>query len=316
MSSVITLTREVRKIPYFSDISDEKEVIVPRPLIYESILFSLEYIKLEDLSTIIENRVYLGLKNEDFLVKELLWKLGETEETWSRERSVVVQNELKPYLEKRSCEYVYGIRCLVPLNDDTCSTIALFGNVRLLKWAREEKGCFWDYKTVHNAYENNHLDVYKYFVSLEKLDFDVKYNRSQYYFECYGLKFVIDEETDTIKGTMKFGIVTSLTDKQVDFTNGLCKLKYNKGTCVKILRNMINRTPDIVNKEDKAKNIKILMDYIIRHDILSLIGSKFIESVRLKLEELSSIDVPGPYNPIEWIPLVKKKLFPEDPVHN
>ena len=197
MSSTIVLTDEIRKIPYFSSFSeDEKEVVVPREYINESINYDKEVERIGDctLVTIIENRVYLGLDN-DQLIRELLWRLGELEVTMKHISSMspIIQAELKPYLSHPDCNYVYGIRCRIKLdNNCPCSNAALVGNLRLLKWLVDNKFMYdrtkenwvcekaalnghlevlkwaienrfwWNSHTVRNASKNGHLECLKY----------------------------------------------------------------------------------------------------------------------------------------------------------
>ena len=168
--STVVLTPQVREIPYFSDFPlNEERVVVPRPFINESIDYrvygKLEDVKTEDILTILENRIYLGFEKGDNeeLVKELLWRFGETKEKMDiiDQLSSIVQNELKPYLEKERSEYIYGIRCKVIINKRSCPLAAKYGNLRLLKWLREI-GCSWDSWTCSNAVSNGHLEVVKY----------------------------------------------------------------------------------------------------------------------------------------------------------
>ena len=161
MSSII-LTEEIRKIPYFSSFSlDEKEVVIPRAFVNESINYNnVEDIKLEDFSSIIENRVYLGLNNDE-LIRELLWRIGESEEKLNsiEKFNIIIQSELKPYLEKENYEYIYGIRCRVGV--DVCTDSVKFGNLKLLKWAREN-GYSWSQKTCELAAACKRVEILKW----------------------------------------------------------------------------------------------------------------------------------------------------------
>ena len=142
MSSIVILSPEVRSIPYFSSFpSEEKTVTIPRPLINESInyktVYDIEKINLKTLIAIIENRIYLSLDNDE-LIKELIWRMGETKKTFDKIKDLPlsIQDELKPYLSKIYSTYIYGIRCNVTLDDNICSRIVYFNNLRLLKWVR------------------------------------------------------------------------------------------------------------------------------------------------------------------------------------
>ena len=48
-----------------------------------------------------------------------------------------------------------------------CSRVAETNKLQLLKWAREEKKCEWDYKTVKAAAEEGNLEIVKYCVANE-----------------------------------------------------------------------------------------------------------------------------------------------------
>ena len=48
-----------------------------------------------------------------------------------------------------------------------CSRVAETNKLQLLKWAREEKKCEWDYKTVKAAAEEGNLEMVKYCVANE-----------------------------------------------------------------------------------------------------------------------------------------------------
>ena len=56
--------------------------------------------------------------------------------------------------------YLYG-------ETDFCSRVAETNKLELLKWAREEKKCEWDYKTVKAAAEEGNLEIVKYCVANE-----------------------------------------------------------------------------------------------------------------------------------------------------
>lgn len=161
MCSIVTLNPILREVPYFQAFSPEEDIVeVPRPLINESLQVSLSmlgYITTRDLITFIENRVYLGMKNDESMIRELMWRLGETEVTWN-EQSRIIQQEIKPYTNKKEWEYVYEVRCKIPINDKTCEKIAKFGSVRLLEWARSN-GCVWNEDTIFNAHVNNHFEL-------------------------------------------------------------------------------------------------------------------------------------------------------------
>ena len=60
---------------------------------------------------------------------------------------------------------VYGIRYLIKnkskLFCETCSSIAKYGNIKLLKWAHDN-GYVWDEESCNLAAINGHLDILKY----------------------------------------------------------------------------------------------------------------------------------------------------------
>lgn len=194
MSSVVVLTPQVRKIPYFSSFSDdEKEVVVPIPFVNESLINynkvrtkQLEKINTENLIKTIEARAYIGLNNGK-LLKELLWRLGESEEKMKiiEKLSNTIKSELDHCLKKENYEYIYGIRCRVKsyentikfghlrlvmwarekkyLSDfDSCDIAAENGQLRVLMWLRQHKVSPCDYKTCFIAARNGHLKVLKW----------------------------------------------------------------------------------------------------------------------------------------------------------
>ena len=165
--SIVQLTPEVREVPYFSSFSkDEEQVTIPRLFVNESMNYSnLEELMLDELLTMIENRAYLGLTNED-QVKELLWRLGETKELWSKinDLNVLIQHEIKPYLNIENYEYVYGVRCKINLDEvPSLSIMAEFGNIRLLDWARS-KGREWTGFVSASAARNGQLKCLQYLI--------------------------------------------------------------------------------------------------------------------------------------------------------
>ena len=184
MSSVVVLTDSIRKIPYFSSFSeDEKEVTIPRSYINESINpENIKELTTEQLVTFIENRVYLGFekftqgevtsthsncdteasesKESEELVKELIWRLGETEEKMNgiKDLPLVVEREVNSRISTKNSKYVYGIRCRVPLDNSTCLHITMHGNTRLLQWARD-KGCQWSKRVCTEAIKRGHFEL-------------------------------------------------------------------------------------------------------------------------------------------------------------
>lgn len=193
MSSIVVLTPEIREIPYFSAFSiNDETIVVPRSFIYETINFNkenLETVDFNELVTIIDNLIYLGMSTKD-LIDELVWRVGETMETLYNVSNLPtsVQRELRPYLLGDG--FKYGVRCgIIPNNSRyVCSTAAYVGNLRLLKWLyskgcplnewvctwaasngdidalkwARENGCPWDENTCCNAAENGRLDILKY----------------------------------------------------------------------------------------------------------------------------------------------------------
>ena len=196
--STIVLTPEIRELSYFSAFSQDEEIVtIPRPMINESInyknIYNLEEISLQDLLTIIDNRIYLNLNNDE-LVKELLWRLGETQEKMNSIKTLSnsIQVELDQYLKQDESEYIYGIRCKILTdtpnvkkftkgevsqlersrvkrdtgafkNEEPCHLVAEHGNLRLLKWLHS-KGYCWDETTFCSAIEKSTeaFDVVKY----------------------------------------------------------------------------------------------------------------------------------------------------------
>ncbi len=50
---------------------------------------------------------------------------------------------------------------------DFCEQVAFTNKLELLKWAREEKKCEWDYRTINAAAEQGNLEMVKYCVANE-----------------------------------------------------------------------------------------------------------------------------------------------------
>jgi len=96
----------------------------------------------------------------DYLMRGLLWWLGETKEKIRNTKlSTVVQKEVNRCLNKENSEYIYGIRYRVSFEGvDTCKKIAAFGNIKLLEWAKRE-GCWISEEVVFIAHENNHFEL-------------------------------------------------------------------------------------------------------------------------------------------------------------
>ena len=167
MSSTVILTDKIRKIPYFSSFApNEQSVDIPRPLINESIKVyfnpdDVDKTKLNKkyVSTLIENFVYMGL-DTDYLMKGLLWWLGETKERMRKTKlSSVVQNEVNRCLNRENSEYIYGLRYRISFEGVcTCKKIAAFGNIKLLDWAKNV-GCWISEDVVFTAHENNHFEL-------------------------------------------------------------------------------------------------------------------------------------------------------------
>ena len=168
--SIVILTDTIRQIPYFSSFSkDEKEIIIPKPFINESIeILNVQELTTENILLVIENKIYLGMDTKE-LINELLWRMGESEEKMNNIKSLpnIIQLELNPILKSKNYEYIYSVRCRVLKNKDTCAEVSKFGNLRLLKYLRENGGdtedlCPWDEWTCSNAALNGHLEVLKY----------------------------------------------------------------------------------------------------------------------------------------------------------
>ena len=181
MSSIVVLTPAIREIPYFSSFSEnETSITIPRSFINETIKYDNEYksitspsakleylenIKFDDLVSIIENLVYLGFDNNEDYVKELLWRLGETEEKMNMIDTLnsVVQYECTIRLKKENYKNTYGIRCRFPFVQIKICIIAGYGNLQLLKWSTASR-FYW--KENHYMYieavRNNQLEVLKW----------------------------------------------------------------------------------------------------------------------------------------------------------
>ena len=176
MTSTVVLTSDIREIPYFSSFSpDEEIVVIPRPLINETINYTreeLENVDFNHLVTMIENCVYLCIDIKDSLIKELMWRLGETEEKMKTLTDLpdIVQREVNSKIKQKVkyhdpfnvyvTNYMYGIRCrLKPFHINTYNSIAEHGDLRLLKWAHNE-GCWRNkWACIHAAKKRRYRNV-------------------------------------------------------------------------------------------------------------------------------------------------------------
>jgi hypothetical protein len=148
MTVNITLTEQLRKLPYFADFKEESVDVPAKPFLREILDQTLDMasLSIEELCACIETCIYFGLETAQ-LTQELLWKIGadsasfdqwfsKQEDQWSLKSglSVPLEQELKTALGKsidRACLIKLGIRCIYP----TCLEILIQGNSRLLQWA-------------------------------------------------------------------------------------------------------------------------------------------------------------------------------------
>lgn len=80
------------------------------------------------------------------------------------------------------------------------------------------------------------------------------------------------------------------------------------------INNMLNFINLFNDRHHKARNAKRLFDYILDNDILNLPNvknGKIPNTFRSKLDEFEKVDMPelGQYNPTEWVPTMKLKLY-------
>lgn len=77
MPITIALTKETRKLPYFSDFKEDEVEVPDKPFLRELLDGSLdpEALSIEELQRGIETSIYFSLDTEK-LMEELLWKIG------------------------------------------------------------------------------------------------------------------------------------------------------------------------------------------------------------------------------------------------
>ena len=126
----------------------------------------------------------LIVKNDDICFKHILPRLNSNDvkflyEVNSETRKLVKRSSRASDLKKRfkveemssilTLEVAWENRSLWPRDweDETyfCWKVAQTNKLELLKWAREEKKCRWDYKTINRAAFKGNLEMVKYCVA-------------------------------------------------------------------------------------------------------------------------------------------------------
>jgi ankyrin repeat protein len=105
-----------------------------------------------------------------------------------------------------------------------CWKVAQTNKLELLKWAREEKECEWDYKTINTAAEQGNLEMVQYCVANQcPIDkYACAYAASQGHHEC--LKYLHEEvkapwDSQTALWAAKYGhlhILEYLVERKYD----------------------------------------------------------------------------------------------------
>ncbi|CAL6287405.1 predicted protein [Bathycoccus prasinos] len=125
----------------------------------------------------------LIVKNDDICFTHILPRLNETDvkflyEVNSETRKLIKRSsragDLKEEFEVEemssisTLEFVWENKSLWPIwwsERDFCVKVARTNKLELLKWAREEKKCEWDYRTIIAAAEQGNLEMVKYCVA-------------------------------------------------------------------------------------------------------------------------------------------------------
>jgi len=122
-------------------------------------------------------------KNDDICFKHILPRLNATDvkflyEVNSETRKLIKRSSRAGDLKKRfkvqemssisTLEFVWENRSLWPrgwYETNFCIQVAGTNKLELLKWAREEKKCKWDERTINRAANNGNLEMVKYCVA-------------------------------------------------------------------------------------------------------------------------------------------------------
>ena len=124
----------------------------------------------------------LIVKNDDICFKHIIPRLNSTDlkflyDVNSETRKLVKRSSRKGELKKRfkieemssisTLEFAWENKSLWPRGWDAtwfCCRVAETNKLELLKWAREEKECEWDERTISSAVEQGNLEMVKYCV--------------------------------------------------------------------------------------------------------------------------------------------------------
>lgn len=84
-----------------------------------------------------------------------------------------------------------------------------------------------------------------------------------------------------------------------------------KNKYMSILKSMINCVETMNDEFDRSRQVYKIFDYIIKYRILeyNFITTKFKNDLFNKLIKFENQDVPGKFNPREWVPIAKRILF-------
>ena len=126
------------------------------------------------------------VKNDDICFTHILPRLNQTDlkflyEVNRETRKLIKRSSRAEDLKERfkvremssisTLEVAWEHKSLWPrwLEDETnfCSQVALTNKLELLKWAREEKKCRWDWRTIDEAAYHGNLEMVKYCVANE-----------------------------------------------------------------------------------------------------------------------------------------------------
>ena len=167
----------------------------------------------------------------------------------------------------------YGLRMDEPY---FCCRVALTNKLELLKWAREEKKCRWDYRTINMAVHRGNLEMVKYCVANEcPIDEEAcEYAARNGHLEC--LKYLREEakapwEALTAAWAALYGrlhILEYLVErKYTHFSKYACQWAAEKGhlDCLKYLRETAKAPWDSdavreAHENDEPECVQYLLD--------------------------------------------------------
>ncbi|CAL6381726.1 unnamed protein product [Bathycoccus prasinos] len=205
------------------------------------------------------------VNNDDICFKHILPRLNQTDlkflyQVNGETRKLIKRSSRKGELRKRfkvnkissisTLEFAWEHKSLWPSDweDETwfCSQVADTNKLELLKWAREEKECEWDSRTINRAARQGNLEMVKYCVANEcPIDGWACENAARYgHLEC--LKYLHEEAKapwDSVTASLaakngQLHILEYLVERKHDKFSAWaceCAAKYGHLDCLKYL---------------------------------------------------------------------------------